>query len=83
MTDKKEDKAFPLDLLSNGGYDILGSWANAYYGKPSKTLATGRENQMSSKIETFADGTASFFTHRVPAFEILRFQFVYSFCYLP
>jgi len=71
MTDKKTSKTTPLDLRSNGGYGILGSWANAYLAKPSKTLATGREINMASKIETFADGTASFFSHRVPAWHAL------------
>jgi phage/plasmid-like protein (TIGR03299 family) len=71
MTDKKTSKTTPLDLQPNGGYAILGSWANAYLAKPSKTLATGREKQMASQIETFADGSASFFSNRVPAWHAL------------
>jgi hypothetical protein len=71
MTDKKTSKTTTLDLQPNGGYAILGSWANAYLAKPSKTLATGREKQMASQIETFADGSASFFSNRVPAWHAL------------
>ena len=71
MSNKKPSKTIPLDLQPNGGYAILGSWANAYLAKPSKTLATGREKQMASQIETFADGSESFFSNRVPAWHAL------------
>ena len=51
MSDENNSKTTPLDLRSNGGYGILGSWANAYLAKPSKTLATEREINMASKID--------------------------------
>ena len=71
MTDENTSKTTPVDLQSKGGYGILGLWANAYLLKPRKTLATGREKQMASQIETFADGSASFFSNRVPAWHAL------------
>ncbi len=58
------------DLRSNGGYGILGVWANAHYKKARKTSQETGDG-MASKIETFADGTASFFSHRKPAWHAL------------
>jgi phage/plasmid-like protein (TIGR03299 family) len=70
MSEKKSSKTNPLELRSNGGYGILGLWANAHYEKARKTSQeTGDE--MASQIETFADGTAAFFSNRVPAWHAL------------